>query len=53
MTVGNGGLFAQCFECMRVCPIATNAPLADPLKRGVAHRAAQSQKVQNGGGNAS
>jgi hypothetical protein len=23
MTVGNGGLFAQCFECMRVCPIAT------------------------------
>ena len=53
MTVGNGGLFAQCFECMRVCPIATNAPLADPLKRGVAHRAAQPQKVQNGGGNAS
>jgi epoxyqueuosine reductase QueG len=51
MTVGNGGLFAQCFECMRVCPIATNAPLADPLKRGVAQRAAQSQKVQNGGGN--
>jgi epoxyqueuosine reductase QueG len=53
MTVGNGGLFAQCFECMRVCPIATNAPLADPLKRGVEQRAAQSQKVQNGGANAS
>ena len=53
MTVGNGGLFAQCFECMRVCPIATNAPLADPLKRGVEQRAARSQKVQNGGGNAS
>jgi epoxyqueuosine reductase QueG len=52
MTVGNGGLFAQCFECMRVCPIATNAPLADPLKRGVEQRAAQSQKVQNGGDNA-
>jgi epoxyqueuosine reductase QueG len=49
MTVGNGGLFAQCFECMRVCPIATNAPLADPLKRGIAQRITQSQKVQNGG----
>jgi epoxyqueuosine reductase QueG len=53
MTVGNGGLFAQCFECMRVCPIATNAPFADPLKRDVAQRTAQSQRVQNGGGNAS
>jgi epoxyqueuosine reductase QueG len=53
MTVGNGGLFAQCFECMRVCPIATNAPLADPLKRGVEQRAAQSQKVENGEANAS
>jgi len=53
MTVGNGGLFAQCFECMRVCPIATNAPLADPLKRGVEQRAAQLQKEQNGGANAS
>ena len=50
MTVGNGGLFAQCFECMRVCPVATNAPLADPLKRGAAHRAASSRKVGNGGG---
>jgi epoxyqueuosine reductase QueG len=39
MTVGNGGLFAQCFECMRVCPVATNAPLADPLKRAGARRA--------------
>ena len=48
MTVGNGGLFAQCFECMRVCPIATNAPLADPLKRGAAQRAAQSAKAQHG-----
>jgi len=53
MTVGNGGLFAQCFECMRVCPIATNAPLADPLKRGIEQRAAQSRKEQNGGANAS
>jgi len=53
MTVGNGGLFAQCFECMRVCPIATNAPLSDPLKRGIEQRGAQSQKVQNGRANAS
>ena len=53
MTVGNGGLFAQCFECMRVCPIATNAPLADPLRRGVAQRTAQLQQVQNGGDDAS
>ncbi len=45
MTVGNGGLFAQCFECMRVCPVATNAPLADPLKRGAAQRAEQSRKI--------
>jgi epoxyqueuosine reductase QueG len=52
MTVGNGGLFAQCFECMRVCPIATNAPLADPLKRAAAQRTAQSRKVQDGGANA-
>ena len=33
MSVGSGGLLAQCFECMRVCPIATNAPLADPILR--------------------
>jgi hypothetical protein len=47
MTVGSGGLLAQCFECMRVCPIATNAPLADPLKRARAQHSAQSQRVQN------
>jgi hypothetical protein len=33
MSVGSGGLLAQCFECMRVCPIATQAPLADPIHR--------------------
>ena len=33
MSVGSGGLLAQCFECMRVCPIATQAPLADPVLR--------------------
>ena len=33
MSVGSGGLLAQCFECMRVCPIATQAPQADPIRR--------------------
>lgn len=36
MSVGSGGLLAQCFECMRVCPIATRAPLADPIMRAEA-----------------
>ena len=36
MSVGSGGLLAQCFECMRVCPIATHAPLADPILRAEA-----------------
>ncbi|MDP6832589.1 MAG: hypothetical protein QF512_16655 [Alphaproteobacteria bacterium] len=36
MSVGSGGLLAQCFECMRVCPIATKAPLADPIRRSLA-----------------
>jgi hypothetical protein len=26
-------MVAQCFECMRVCPIARSAPQADPVKR--------------------
>lgn len=41
MSVGSGGLLGQCFECMRVCPIATKAPLADPIRRsaGAARRA--------------
>ncbi len=42
MSVGSGGLLAQCFECMRVCPIATKAPLADPILR---HRAAQAEEA--------
>ena len=33
MSVGSGGLLAQCFECMRACPIATQSPLADPIRR--------------------
>jgi hypothetical protein len=40
VSAGSGGWFAQCFECMRACPIATKAPLADPLLRGEAQREA-------------
>ncbi|MCH8872586.1 T9SS type A sorting domain-containing protein, partial [candidate division KSB1 bacterium] len=29
MAIGEGELLSQCFECMRVCPIAIQAPLAD------------------------
>ncbi len=36
MSVGSGGLLAQCFECMRVCPIATQSPMADPIRRSIA-----------------
>ena len=36
MSVGSGGLLAQCFECMRVCPIATQAPMSDPIRRRTA-----------------
>lgn len=41
LSAGSGGLFAQCFECMRVCPIATKAPLADPILR---HDAAREER---------
>ena len=34
MAIGEGELLAQCFECMRVCPVATQAPQADPIRRG-------------------
>ncbi|MFM9887367.1 MAG: hypothetical protein ACKVQT_30435 [Burkholderiales bacterium] len=40
VSAGSGGWFAQCFECMRVCPIATQAPQADPILRTEAQRAA-------------
>ena len=33
VSAGSGGWFAQCFECMRACPIATKAPMADPIRR--------------------
>jgi epoxyqueuosine reductase QueG len=32
---------AQCFECMRVCPIATQGPEVDPVRRGALKRAAR------------
>ncbi len=44
MSVGSGGLLGQCFECMRVCPIATKAPLADPIRRAAAAAAAQREE---------
>jgi epoxyqueuosine reductase QueG len=33
VSAGSGAWFAQCFECMRVCPLATQAPQADPISR--------------------
>jgi epoxyqueuosine reductase QueG len=39
LSTGSHAMFGQCFECMRVCPIATKAPLADPILRSEAARA--------------
>ncbi len=39
VSAGSGGWFAQCFECMRACPVATRAPGADPILRSAARRA--------------
>lgn len=36
LSTGGGGMLGQCFECMRVCPIATRAPQADPILRSKA-----------------
>ena len=44
MSVGSGGLLAQCFECMRVCPIATQAPLSDPIRRHLARAEAEDRQ---------
>lgn len=33
LSVGSGGLLGQCFECMRVCPIANQSSMADPIRR--------------------
>lgn len=38
VSAGSGAWFAQCFECMRVCPLATQAPLSDPILRSAAAR---------------
>ena len=40
VSAGSGGWFAQCFECMRVCPLATQAPQADAIRRAEPLRAA-------------
>lgn len=34
VTTGIGATNAQCFECMRVCPVVSKAPLANALRRG-------------------
>jgi epoxyqueuosine reductase QueG len=44
ISAGSGAWFAQCFECMRVCPIATRAPLSDPILRAEAVRRASAPK---------
>jgi len=49
MAVGAGQLFAQCFECMRVCPIATKAPMADPIRRFETAQAAAAAKTAKEG----
>ena len=40
VSAGSGGWFAQCFECMRVCPLATQAPQSDAIRRTEPLRAA-------------
>ena len=44
MSVGSGGLLGQCFECMRVCPIANQSPQADPIRRYETRMAAQARE---------
>tara|TARA_R110000787_G_scaffold67492_1_gene151320 strand:+ start:167 stop:1108 length:942 start_codon:yes stop_codon:yes gene_type:complete len=47
LSVGSGGLLAQCFECMRVCPIANQAPMADPVKRYESRLSAEAAGADN------
>jgi len=47
MAIGEGELLSQCYECMRVCPIATRAPLADPLRRARAARNATTNQEKS------
>tara|TARA_B100001964_G_C13769361_1_gene395325 strand:- start:200 stop:469 length:270 start_codon:yes stop_codon:yes gene_type:complete len=49
LSIGAGELLALCFECMRVCPIAQQAPLSNPLKRGLARRKAAEASTENRG----
>ena len=44
VSAGSGAWFAQCFECMRVCPIATKAPASDPILRTEPMREASRNK---------
>ena len=41
---------AQCFECMRVCPVATQGPGVDPLRRGALARKAAPAAAADGNG---
>ena len=41
LSVGSGGLLGQCFECMRVCPIANQSSMADPIRRYETRMAAE------------
>jgi len=45
VTSGIGATHAQCFECMRACPVVTGAPLADPIRMGEAKRKAAKAKA--------
>ncbi len=40
---------AQCFECMRVCPVATQGPQVDPLRRGEIARAEAAKSAGEAG----
>ena len=50
VSAGSGAWFAQCFECMRVCPVATRAPASDPIMRTAAARDALLHSSRNKGG---
>lgn len=49
VSAGSGAWFAQCFECMRVCPLATQAPESDPISRTESLRIeADSERARKG-----
>ena len=45
LSVGSGGLLGQCFECMRVCPIANQSTMADPVRRYETRMAAEAAEA--------